>query len=265
MLDFIVIIPTLNEERNIEKTLQYIKKQRTQATVKVVVVDGGSTDRTVEIAKKYVKVLKSPKKGKAHQLNYAAAQTDSKFLIFLDADTHIPWNYIERVKNAFQKDPELWACSGHIFYKGKNFGGYFTVTVVQSFISYVEYALFHYIWFLLQRLPNAHFKLRTVNYFMNMGMIIFYTLRQLLGFPEFSGSNICIRRKIFDEVGGFQQPPKLGVDYLFCRSLRAHIRKKKHGKMKIIHTLIVETDIRHLGLRRSLKRFKIPYELTKFR
>ncbi|NVM30568.1 MAG: glycosyltransferase [Candidatus Helarchaeota archaeon] len=252
--DFVIIIPTYNEEKTIEETLHYIKKQRTQASVRVVVVDGGSTDRTVEIANKNVKVLQSPKKGKAYQLNFAASQTNSKFLIFLDADTHLPFNYVERVHHEFQKDSELWACGGPIMYTGRRFGVWHTFVVIQAMIDFPSFAFFNYIWVLLQRLPNAHYKIRQVNFFYNLSMFLYYTIRQVFRFTEFTGSNICIRRKIFEKIGGFRQPPKLGVDMLFSTILRKYIQKERRGKMKIIHSLFVETDVRHLATVRSLKR-----------
>lgn len=253
-LDFVVIIPTYNEATTIKETIQFIKKQKTQATYEIVVVDGGSTDQTVAIAEKYVKVLKSPIKGKAHQLNYAVSQTDSEFIIFLDADTHLPFHYIERVKNAFLKDSELWACGAQLIYTGWKTGIWHTFVVLQALIDFVTFAFCSCIWFLVQRLPYAHYKIKQINYFYNVSMFLYYTMRHVFNYTEFTGSNICIRRTIFEEVGGFIQPPKLGVDMLFSNILRHHIRKKKRGKIRVIHSLFVETDARNIGASRSLRR-----------
>ncbi|TFG04766.1 MAG: glycosyltransferase family 2 protein [Promethearchaeota archaeon] len=252
--DFTIIIPTYNEERTIRTTLEGIKKQRTRASVKVVVVDGGSTDRTVEVAKQYVPVLRSPKQGKAHQLNYAASKTKSKYLIFLDADTLLPPNYVDRIQTEFENDQNLWACAAQILYRGRRSGIWHTFVILQAIIDFTEFAFVGVILGLLKLLPYTHFKILQINYFYNISMFIYYNLRQLVNFTEFSGANICIRRKVFEEIGGFRQPPKLGVDMLFCRALRGHIRKKKAGKMKTLLNLFVETDVRHLETVRSLKR-----------
>ncbi len=254
IFDFTVIIPTYNEEENIEVTLLNLKKQKTRASYEVIVVDGGSTDSTREIASKYVHVIKSPRKGKAYQLNYATTQTRSKYIIFLDADTVLPDNYIERVFNEFEKDPELWACSGPMLYTGVRYGIWHAFVVIQAVIDFAQFAFFQCIWFLLKLIPRARFKLMQVNYFYNLSMFIYYSIRHVLKYTEFTGSNICVQRIIFEEIGGFRQPPKLGVDMLFCSVMRHQIQKRKRGKMKLIFSLFVETDVRHLETRRSLSR-----------
>jgi len=256
VVDIAIIIPTYNEEKNIKKTLQLVLNQKTKASYEVVVVDGGSQDQTVKIAQKYVRVLESPIKGKAYQLNLGVAQTQSKYLIFLDADTFIPENYVERIFSEFQKDSELWACGAPIVYAGPTHGIYAFFLTLYGIFTFPQFALFYFIWFLFQRLPIARFKIINPRFFFNVGMFIYYTMRQLLGTPEFSGSNICVRRDIFNEIGGFRKPAKLGVDWLFCHLLRTYIREKKRGKMKIIHSMAVETDARHLTLSRSVKRLK---------
>ncbi len=261
-IDFIVVIPTLNEERSIELTLQHVLKQKTRCKFEIVVVDGGSTDGTREIAQKYVKVLNGPKKGKAYQLNYAVSQTDSKFVVFLDADTIIPDNYIERINVAFKKDPELWVCGASLIYTGFQSGVWHTFVVLQAMLDFAQFAFYASIWFLLNLLPQSNYKMKQVNYFYNLCMFIYYSLRQVFGYTELTGSNICVRRDIFNEIGGFRQPPKLGVDMLFCQLVRTHIQKRKRGKIKIFHTLHVETDVRHLETVRSLKRLAQHRELS---
>jgi len=254
-VDFTVIIPTLNEGAVIETTLQHIKRQKTRASFEIVVVDGGSEDNTREIAQRYARVLNARKKDKAYQLNYAAAHTDSKYLIFLDADTLIPENYIERIRLVFEQDPQLWVCGAHISYKGAAFGIFHLFILIQGIISFLNYAFIYIIWSLLLRRKKTRYILNE-QFFFSLSMVLYYSMRQFLGSPELSGANICARRDIFNELGGFQKPAKLGVDWLFCHIVKTHIRKVSHGKMKIIPHLIVETDARHLALERSLKRLK---------
>ena len=90
-----VIIPTLNEELALPATLQALFNQ--QGDYEVVVVDGGSTDRTHEIVtgNSRITLLTSPK-GRASQMNLGAEyawnlrQSSGDWLLFLHADTILP-------------------------------------------------------------------------------------------------------------------------------------------------------------------------------
>ena len=79
-----IIIPTLNEEKLIERTLLAVKERAPDA--EVLVVDGGSSDATVALASKHVRVL-SAKRGRGEQLNAGAQATQGDILLFLHADT----------------------------------------------------------------------------------------------------------------------------------------------------------------------------------
>ncbi len=85
-----VIIPALNEEASIEATLKAVDKQKELADpVEVIVVDGGSGDRTVEIAGRYARVIQD-KSGRAGQMNTGARHAAGEILLFLHADTVLP-------------------------------------------------------------------------------------------------------------------------------------------------------------------------------
>lgn len=66
-----IVIPTYNEETVIETTLQNLKELECISESDIIVADGGSSDKTVSIAKKYAPVISSSK-GKAIQLNTGA-------------------------------------------------------------------------------------------------------------------------------------------------------------------------------------------------
>jgi rSAM/selenodomain-associated transferase 2 len=84
-----VIIPTLNEETHITKVLTRTLKLK--GNFEILVVDGGSCDRTLEIVKDYpeVKCLCAPK-GRASQMNLGAKHAQGDILVFLHADTFLP-------------------------------------------------------------------------------------------------------------------------------------------------------------------------------
>ena len=63
-MEFTIILPTYNNEKTIEECLESIFSQRyPKKEFEVLFIDGGSSDRTLEIAKKYpVKILKNEKR-----------------------------------------------------------------------------------------------------------------------------------------------------------------------------------------------------------
>ncbi len=82
-----VIVPVLNEEKSIAATLQALAHLQPHETI---VVDGGSQDRTAEIAAECgVKVIPS-ERGRARQMNRGARQASGEVLLFLHADTRLP-------------------------------------------------------------------------------------------------------------------------------------------------------------------------------
>src|SRR6185312_14385982 len=80
-----VAIITLNEERNLARTLASVR-----FADEIVIVDSGSTDRTLEIAREYsARVLPLPWRGFAAQKNYALDQCTGDWVLSLDADEEL--------------------------------------------------------------------------------------------------------------------------------------------------------------------------------
>lgn len=90
-----VIIPTYNEEKSIHATLEHLLTFHKPD--EVIVVDGGSTDQTIGLASEWVPVVRSSK-GRAHQMNIGAARAKGDVLLFLHADTMLPPEGLERIK-----------------------------------------------------------------------------------------------------------------------------------------------------------------------
>lgn len=89
-----VVIPTLNEDRRIGLLLHDLRHQ-TRVPDEVIVVDGGSTDATVEVACKWATVVSSqPPVGAQRQDGLDTAKSD--FVVFMDADTRVSPNFLER-------------------------------------------------------------------------------------------------------------------------------------------------------------------------
>ncbi|MFB3766528.1 MAG: glycosyltransferase [Methanotrichaceae archaeon] len=98
-MEFSVIIPTLNEENYIEDCIKSISSQTfPRDKYEIIVSDGSSEDRTVEIAEKYADIVViSKKKGIWWGRNYGAKFAKGKYLVFIDADTTIKEDYLEVV------------------------------------------------------------------------------------------------------------------------------------------------------------------------
>ncbi|HGJ66022.1 TPA: glycosyltransferase [bacterium] len=90
-----VIVTTKNEEKNIENCILSIKNQ-TYPNIELIIVDNFSTDRTVEIAKKYTENIFSKGNERSVQRNHGAKVARGKYLIYLDADMILSPNVIQQ-------------------------------------------------------------------------------------------------------------------------------------------------------------------------
>ena len=91
-----LIIPVYNEEKTIYSTLDKLSFYK---DVEIVVVDGGSSDRTQELVSKFPVRAIDTVKSRAHQLNEGAKQSRGSVLLFLHADCFLEENTLEQIKD----------------------------------------------------------------------------------------------------------------------------------------------------------------------
>ncbi|MFQ5802757.1 MAG: TIGR04283 family arsenosugar biosynthesis glycosyltransferase [Candidatus Methylomirabilales bacterium] len=100
-----VIIPVLNEAPNLERLLPDLRDKCPEA--EVIVVDGGSTDRTLQVLERFpfARPVRSPQ-GRARQMNAGAHEAQGEILLFLHADTLLPHGASEAIREALA-DPRI--------------------------------------------------------------------------------------------------------------------------------------------------------------
>jgi glycosyltransferase involved in cell wall biosynthesis len=107
-----VVIITHDEELNIGCTLASVQPLVADGKGEIIVVDSGSTDRTVEIAKSHgAKVFAEDWKGYAAQKNSAIDKATGDWILSLDADEEVDQNLLKEISWLLQAIP-LWQKDG---------------------------------------------------------------------------------------------------------------------------------------------------------
>jgi len=102
-----IIIPTYNEEKDIAECLKSLKIQSLR-NFETIIVDDGSTDRTIEIAKKFrVKIVKGEHRGPGYSRNLGARTARGSILVFVDADMTFDKDYLKNLIAPLIKDKRL--------------------------------------------------------------------------------------------------------------------------------------------------------------
>ena len=98
-----IIIPVFNEEARILMLLTLLRKLASGFVLETIVVDGGSTDKTVQFVKEQSQaILITSEKGRARQMNAGAKIASGKILYFLHADSLPPKNFDLFIAEAYQ-------------------------------------------------------------------------------------------------------------------------------------------------------------------
>lgn len=97
-----VVIPALNEEGCLAHCLSSVFQQERSLLEEVIVADGGSTDNTVAIAKRF-KITLVPGGLPGIARNNGAEIAKGEYLLFLDADTFLPPQFLQKALEVFEK------------------------------------------------------------------------------------------------------------------------------------------------------------------
>jgi rSAM/selenodomain-associated transferase 2 len=118
-----VIIPTLNEADSIQKTLEAV--DRIHGDIEAIVVDGGSADRTIEIARQHSVLVITSERGRGLQMNGGARVARGETLLFLHADTIPPPDAAARIAAALHGDAAILGGNFAIRFDGSERGARF--------------------------------------------------------------------------------------------------------------------------------------------
>jgi rSAM/selenodomain-associated transferase 2 len=102
-MDISIIIPTYNEEEHISRLVAHLWTHSMGRVREIVVVDGGSQDRTLALAEQAgARAYLAPRKGRATQMNYGATLVGGAILYFVHADSLPPPSYPADILAAHQ-------------------------------------------------------------------------------------------------------------------------------------------------------------------
>ncbi len=207
-----VVIPALNEEREIECCLEGLFRQ-THAAFEVIVVDNGSTDATASLAEAWgVRVIKEPQRGIscARQAGFKAAR--GTLVASTDADTVVRPNWLTRIEEVFRDQPQVVGVFGPFRYQPHSS-------------------------------PNA-FANRLIP-LCSAGLVSAQWATCKLGRPHFPGSNFAVRREAFFEVCGFRSPEN-ATFYSYWEDVQLGLKLNRIGEIRYLPDLVVSASGRKL-------------------
>lgn len=188
-----VIVPSLNEEKYIKKCLLSLLNQSYDKDYEIIVVDGGSIDHTVEIAKKFAdKVIVSPRPVGAAR-NAGARIAKGKIYAFIDADTVASKGWLEAIEKSLMKRKDAVGVLGPTLpYDGNTWD---------------------------------HISYKIATCWMQRFSLI-------LGFPHVAGFNCAYKKNPFWKAGGFDEKRTLSEDIMLSFKIRKYGRIIFNNEMK---------------------------------
>jgi glycosyltransferase involved in cell wall biosynthesis len=103
-----IVIPTLNQARFLPEAIESVLSQQTTAEVECIVVDGGSTDGTLDILREWdppVRWSSQPDRGQADALNKGLARATGEVIGWLNSDDRYRPGALQRVVDVFSAEP----------------------------------------------------------------------------------------------------------------------------------------------------------------
>ncbi len=200
-IDASIVVPTLNEEKRIADCLRAIRAQRFEGNFEIIVSDGASEDKTVEIAKRYAdKVVIEKVRSIAAERQRGALEARGKIIAFTDADSLADKNWLQEIYNCFRDKRVAGAYGPVFFHDGSG---------IEKIIVRIT-------------LP------------------LYLRIMALLGMHSPIGSNLAIRKIVFEKSGGFNMALRTSEDLDLGKKI------KKTGKFVYANKAIVRVSCRRV-------------------
>ncbi len=205
MVKISVVIPVYNEEKYIKETLESVKSQDFK-DIEVILADNGSTDGTLQIARKVypkIRVVVDTRLGFVGGLsNRGADLAGGELILFIDGDTSVTKDLMQAYYDYFVANPDVVAATGPIIPRERTTLGI-----------------------------RIGFKLVSV------GLMRFF---MLLGKPSIISSNLMVRAEAFRKVHGFNGNMKTYYDWDLSR------RMKEVGRLAFVSGAVARTSVRRV-------------------
>lgn len=216
-----IIIPTLNEERNLKALLGSLRMQL-QKNDEIIIVDSHSTDRTRNVARRYgCRVMTVPAEGIAAAKNAGAKAARNSTIAFLDADSTVGDGWLDGLKGHLLHGRAASAVAGIDLYSSDSAARERVYNIYSASVFHLARAIY-----------------------------------ALGGRPWLPANNCAMRRSLFLKIGGFSNvvcedaelmrrwPTDARV--LYDNGIRVTLSDRRFRKNGFLRTLLVWTagDIR---------------------
>ena len=203
-----VVVPTYNEEKNIGPCVEAILDQSLpKSQYEIIVVDGGSKDKTVKIAKRYgVKVIQQRSEGVGGARNDGVKAGRGDIIVTTDADCLPDRDWLLNIKKKFDDD-NVVGLTGSLD------------PIMLDDMNRVESRVYKVL-------------------FSAAGVVRSKVMTKV-GFYHMCGANSAFRRKQFLQIDGYK-------DLAYGDDIEIFKRLKPHGKLLFDNQVVVKYSIRRI-------------------